>query len=296
MAQSSLSNATISAISWGAILAGAVIACALSLVLFLLGTGLGLSSISPWSHHGIEASTFGLSAIVWITVTQLIAAGMGGYLTGRLRVKWADAPADEVYFRDTAHGFLAWSVATLATAALLTTTVGAIVNSGVQAASHVVGGAVQAVAMTSNGSPGAKPDRASHKKQDTAYFIDALFRKNTDSHAAATIEQAPPSAEVTRIFAHANALQSLPDDDARYLAQLISTHTGLAEQEAGKRVNEIYAAMQSAAKEADTKAAEVADKARKASVYMTLWLFVSLLIGAFSASLAATWGGRCRDA
>ena len=108
-----------SAVSWGAILAGAAGAAALSLILLILGTGLGLSSVSPRAHDGVTPRTFGVSAILWVTFTQLVASGLGGYLAGRLRTKWAGAQVDEVYFRDTAHGFLAWAVASLATAALL---------------------------------------------------------------------------------------------------------------------------------------------------------------------------------
>ena len=100
-----------SAVSWGAILAGAAAAAALSLILLILGTGLGLSAMSPWAQAGATAATLGVSTIVWITLTQLLASGMGGYLAGRLRTKWVAVHTDEVFFRDTAHGFLAWAVA-----------------------------------------------------------------------------------------------------------------------------------------------------------------------------------------
>lgn len=287
MAQSSVFSESASAVSWGAVVAGAVVAAALSLILFLLGSGLGLSSISPWSREGIDAPAFGIAAIIWITVTQILAAGMGGYLTGRLRVKWPDTPADEVYFRDTAHGFLAWSVATLATAALLTTTIGAIVSGGMQAATHVAGGAAQtgAIAMA------AKPGHGAHQQGENTYFVDALFRKNTEE---GTSDRGPsaPIAEVSRMLAHAGSWESLPPEDVRYLSQLVAKNTSLTEQEAEQRVHEL----QAKAKDAETKAKAAADKARKVSIYITLWLFVSLLVGAFSASLAATWGGRCRDA
>ena len=95
------------AVSWAAILAGATAAAALSLILLLLGAGLGLSSVSPWAHRGVNASTFGVSTIVWVSVTQILAAGMGGFLAGRLRTKWAGVHMDEVHFRDTAHSGLA---------------------------------------------------------------------------------------------------------------------------------------------------------------------------------------------
>jgi len=87
------------------VIAGAFVAAALSLILLALGTGLGLSSVSPWSNVGASASTVSKAAIVWLIVMQVIASAMGGYLAGRLRTKWANIHNDEVYFRDTAHGF-----------------------------------------------------------------------------------------------------------------------------------------------------------------------------------------------
>ena len=96
---------TASAVSWGAIAAGAAAAAALSLILLLLGVGLGLSSVSPWAGAGVSTAGFGVSTIVWLTLTQLLASAVGGYLAGRLRTRSIAAATDEVYFRDTAHGF-----------------------------------------------------------------------------------------------------------------------------------------------------------------------------------------------
>ena len=97
-----------SAVSWGAVFAGAAAAAALSLILLLLGTGLGLSSVSPWASEGVDASTFGVSSIIWITFMQLAASAVGGYLAGRLRTKWTGVHNDEVYERaiDTQIGRL----------------------------------------------------------------------------------------------------------------------------------------------------------------------------------------------
>src|SRR5450830_1053941 len=160
-----------SAVLSGAIVAGGAATAALSLILLMLGTGLGLSSVSPWAHNGVSAATFGVSTILWVTLTQLVASAMGGYLAGRLRTKWVAVHTDEVYFRDTAHGFLAWAVASLATAALLTSVIGAIVSGGIQAGASVAG-------------PGmAKSDSNSGPM---GYFIDSLFRKDMNAAVAAS--------------------------------------------------------------------------------------------------------------
>lgn len=295
-----------SGVSWGAIFAGAVGACALSLILLLLGTGLGMSSVSPWSGQGASATAIGISAIAWITFTQIASSGMGGYLAGRLRTKWAGVHTDEVYFRDTAHGFLAWAVATLITAALLTSTIGAILGTGAQAGATVAGGAASAATSAMTGTPGAGAGREESAGR-SAYFIDALFRKDPNAAAApadgaaaaqqATTERSGTAASVEagRIFANGIRAGSLPPEDTRYAGQLVAQRTGLSQQDAEKRVNDTFTRAQAGLKDAEDKARAAADTARKASAYSTLWIFISLLIGAFVASLSATYGGRRRD-
>jgi hypothetical protein len=297
-------------ISWGAVLAGAAAAAALSLILLMLGIGLGLSSISPWANEGVSARTFGVSTILWITLTQLVASGMGGYLAGRLRTRWVAVQSDEVHFRDTAHGFLAWAVASLATAALLSSAIGSIVNGGVQAGATVAGGvtAVAGTAAVAGGAAaGAGLGSAGSQGGSISYFVDALMRRDPGAASAApaaagvAVASSEPasnasSAEVTRIFANTLRTGALPPDDVRYVGQIVAQRSGLTQQEAEKRVTETYARAQAKLHEAESTARVAADQARKASAQATLWLFISLLIGAFVASLAATFGGRQRDA
>ncbi|BDT65969.1 hypothetical protein os1_01200 [Comamonadaceae bacterium OS-1] len=287
------STPSVSAVSWAAIVAGAAGAAALSLILLILGVGLGLSSVSPWSGQGATASTFGISTIVWLAFTQLAAAGLGGYLAGRLRMRWAAVHTDEVYFRDTAHGFLAWALATLVTAAMLTSAIGGIVNGAASTAAN----AVPALAAAAKSDGGFV---------DQGYFVDGLFRKNMGAAAAPDAAASAPtqatqeevvssSAEVGRILASAMVKGQLPADDAKYVGQLVAQRTGLPQADADKRVADVFARVQASAKDLEATTRSAADKARKASAYSALWLFVSLLMGAFIASLAATFGGRQRD-
>jgi hypothetical protein len=299
---------SISAVSWGAVAAGAAAAAALSLILLILGVGLGLSSVSPWANAGVTATTLGVSTIVWLTITQLLASGMGGYLAGRLRTRWVDTQADEVYFRDTAHGFLAWAVSSLATAALLTSVIGSIVGGGVQAGASVASGATVAATAAATGMAQGEGDGT------MAYYVDTLFRRDAGVASApgnASTSGAPSTpvdtaltnldndrelAEIGRILMFHNLSEPLPEDDVRHMGQLVAQRTGLSQEDAQKRVTDTYARAQSQLREAETDARAAADAARKASATAALWLFVSLLVGAFCASLAATIGGRQRDA
>jgi hypothetical protein len=292
-----------SAVSWSAIVAGAAAAAALALILLMLGTGLGLSSVSPWAYSGVSATTFGVSAILWLTFTQLVASGMGGYLAGRLRTRWVAVHTDEVYFRDTAHGFLAWAVAALATAALLTSVIGSIVSGGIQAGASVTGGVATATAV------GSEIAMSNSDSGPMGYFVDSLFRKDINAAAAAsapaeigaipgaTLEPTPAgsASEVTRIFMNTIRTGLLPAEDIRYVGQLVALRTGLTQQDAEQRVKDTYLRVQTKLRDTETAAKEAADKGRKASAYAALWLFISLLIGAFVASFAATYGGQQRD-
>src|SRR5450830_1942246 len=168
-----------SAVLSGAIVAGGAATAALSLILLMLGTGLGLSSVSPWALNGVSAATFGVSTILWVTLTQLVASAMGGYLAGRLRTKWVAVHTDEVYFRDTAHGFLAWAVASLATAALLTSVIGSIVSGGIQAGASVAGSAATTAAGAR--AAGSEMRRSGGNGGPMGYFVDSLFRKDMSS-------------------------------------------------------------------------------------------------------------------
>lgn len=297
-------RAATSAVSWGAIAAGAAGGAALSLILLLLGVGLGLSSVSPWSFEGISAASFGVSTIVWLTLTQLLSSAMGGYLAGRLRTKWSDTPTDEIYFRDTAHGFLAWAVASLATAAVLTSVIGSIVGVGIRAGTTVAG-RVAGTASTAAGSMAAVGPAA--ESGPMTYLVDSLFRRNASADAASLSGAALPAetserqrgneaAEVGRIFMNVSRSEPLPPADIRYVGELVAQRTGLSQQDAEKRVTDIYLRAQTTLHNAEVAAKDAANKARKASAYAALWMFVSLLVGAFTASLAATYGGRQRDA
>lgn len=170
-----------SAVSWGAIFAGAAAAAALSLILLILGVGLGLSSVSPWSFEGVSKETFGWSSIAWLTFTALAASGLGGYLAGRLRTKWTQIHGDETYFRDTAHGFVSWAVATLLTAGLLTSAIGGVLGAGAKAAGATAGAAASTVGVAAAGASGAA---TAAPEGDLDYWVDSLFRSTTHAGPA----------------------------------------------------------------------------------------------------------------
>jgi hypothetical protein len=256
-------EASTSGIAWPPILAGAFAAAASSLILLALGSGFGLASVSPWPNSGASATAFTSIMAIWLIIAQWVSSGLGGYLTGRLRTKWVGVHTHEVFFRDTAHGFLAWAVAAVVGAAVLASVASSLL-------SGVAHRAPSTVANTNEGVLQADP---------SAYYVDSLFRSD---HPNATDQDV--RAEATRILAIGIRNSDVRPADRTYLAQLVAARTGLSQANAEKRVEEVIA-----------KEKADADGARKAGAYLSIFTAVSMLIGAFIAAAAAALGGRHRD-
>jgi hypothetical protein len=305
-----------SAISWGAVIGGAFVAAALSLILLALGSGLGLSSVSPWENAGASAQTIGIASAIWLALMQLIAASVGGYLAGRLRTKWVDVHTDEVFFRDTAHGFLVWAVGLVMTASFLTSAATSLVSGGAKVGAAALAAGAGGAATAAAAQPAAAGTTT--VIDPSAYFVDRLLRSDRPagepagtaapaatagtavatpagtavaSDASTRAGDASVRAELGRLFTVGFRNGELNPADRAYVVQVVATRTGMSQADAEKRVNDVIVQAKAAADEARA----AADAARKAAAYFSLWIFISLLIGAFCASYAATIGGRQRD-
>jgi len=274
-----------SAISWGAVIAGGFANAALTLLLMAFGAGMGFSSVSPWANSGVSMTTFSIGTGIYFIVIAMLASTVGGYLAGRLRARWIAVHTDEVFFRDTAHGFMSWACAIVVSAAAL----GA-------AGSAIVSGASAGLAQRSNAEGGP-----------AAIYVDELFRPAANANTATAPAAAPapaanaaaapaPGASPTAVSpaqrAEASRLllrgfrerSDISAGDRMYLSQLVSAHTGLSQGDADKRVTAVL-----------TQAKSDLDKARSAAAKLALWFTAALFAGALSASLAALEGGELRD-
>jgi hypothetical protein len=323
-------------ISWGAILAGAFAAAALSFVLLAIGTAFGLSVASPWDFAGGEAAeaaaAAGIGAAIFLIVVHAVSSGVGGYLAGRLRPKLTGLRGDETYFRDTAHGMVVWAVSSVATVLMIACLALAAARGGVALGAAGLNAAGQ---LAGSGMAGAAPawmDQLRRDRDRTGYFVDALFRpaggtaaqggtgqaetgtgQASDGQAAtspatpqtgSTLELSRQTGaetdrrgrreEVGRIFRLAQD-GGLSPEDRNYLTQLVAQETGMAQPQAEQRINQVIDHAKATVAEAEQKAKEAADAARQAGMYTALWGALAMLAGGFSASLAATWGGRARD-
>jgi hypothetical protein len=256
----------VTGVSWPSIIAGAVAACAMTLVLLAFGTGLGLSAISPWAGSGVSATTFKITTGLYLIVIAMISSSIGGYLAGRLRTAWEGVHADEVYFRDTAHGFIAWALASVLGAAVLATPATSLIGG---TAAGVSQGAVTSAAQSSGPMDG---------------YVDTLLRGDPAAQNAGS-NSADARGEVVRLFTRSfRNGGELKGPDREYTAKVVAARTGLSQQDAEKRINDVV-----------TQIKADADSARKATASLAFWITASLLLGAFCASLAATEGGGLRD-
>jgi hypothetical protein len=324
-----------SGVSWGAIVAGGVAAAALAMLLAILGAGLGLVSVSPWPGQGASAATVTAGVVIWSIVIEVAAFGIGGYLAGRLRTKWANLHGDEVYFRDTAHGLITWALGTLVGFALITSAAGHAVRGtaevGAAAAGGIAaGGGAGMMAASDNGPRGPMGGPMGMRGNPMDYYIDMLFRpagplpagsatttgQATTNSTATTTPPAQPDmgmamngaaprgndmepvrGEIARIVASSfkDGQFTLSQTDHAYVGSLIAQRTGLSQADAEKRLDEVIGQAKAAMDDVANQAKQATDDARKAGAALAIWTVVSMLIGAFVASYAATIGGRHRD-
>ncbi len=272
-----------SAVSWGAVIAGSVVATASVLIMLSIGAGLGLSAVSPWKNDGATAGTIGVSMVIGLIVVQWLSAAFGGYVAGRLRTRWAHLHADETYFRDTAHGFLSWALGAIFGVALLASATGAVVG----AAGSAVGGAAK-VAGHGAMAAGEHGDQIGGWMDEHGLSVDSLMRTNKVDARPLTPDERH---ETTRILMDSVKNEGIAPADRTYLAGVIASRSDLSQAEAEAKIDDTVAKL----KEAELKAREAADTARKQAAKLAMYNALAMLIGAFVASAAAVLGGRHRD-
>jgi hypothetical protein len=209
---------------------------------------------------------------------QWLSSGLGGYLTGRLRTKWVGIHTDETFFRDTAHGFMAWA---RDNAGRFRARLGAVFGDR-----HRRAGGFDRCLRSRDGSLCRCNANAGEGSgtDATSYFVDALFRPSDPARLAAPGAEGDAAFQASRILVASAAAGEVSADDKTYLGQLVAVRTGLYQADATARVDAVLAPAQ-----------EAADAARKAGATFALLGALSLIIGAFIASAAAALGGRQRD-
>lgn len=274
-------------IDWRSIVAGAMAAAALSVVLFGFGSALGLSLASARPYAGLPPTGIAILSALWLALVYVSTFAAGGYLAGRLRIP-VSTVSKEREFRDGAHGFLVWALGTLVGAYLIATTLSSATSKTVDAAARVAETAGQVtIGTTTNG---AITDLL-------AYNVDKMIRPGLAPTSSATQPALAPRdvSDVVRIFGVSITDGTLASNDKEYLASIVSARTGIPAVDAGKRVDETYAALVSKKADLEAKARSAAETARKAAVLTAFLAAAIALAGLLAAAWAASCGGRDRD-
>jgi hypothetical protein len=270
-------------VEWGAVIAGAFLAAAISFVLLTFGAAIGLSAVSPWPNSGASAKVVASIAVFWAMAQQIGAFMAGGYVAGRMRSRWHET-GHEADFRDGLHGGLVWAVGVVIGAALFLSTAGSVAKTGAEAA----GGAATAASASSSDPMDA--------------VLDSMLRPTTVAQAGTPSAATPPAAqtpaararavatgdetraEMSRLLSSAVATGSLSGESRAYLVQIVAQRAGIPQQEAERRVDQAFNA-----------AREAADKARRAGILTGFVTAASLLLSLGAAWWAAMRGGNHRD-
>lgn len=255
-------SGTGAAFSWSAAIAGALVATAVTFVAVSFGTGIQLAMALP-------AGTMTIAGAVWLVLAQTLGFAAGGFTAGRLRLNLGTVSPAETRFRDGANGFMVWVIGAVAFAVMLAI-VGAItVATAVRTGEVLVGQSTQ-------NTPAGQLD----------YFVDWLTRPPQSTHASGNVDA--DHAQITRILANAFREGQLSADDRTYLAALVAARTGVSQEDAQQRVDNIVNRAQDSVK-------QVVDTTRKVGVHIAFFAFVSMLFGAVVATLGGILGGELRD-
>lgn len=257
-----------SGICWKAVLAGAVVSMALTLILLAFGVGIGAAVVSPWGGSGVSATTFKVGTGIYLIVVAMMSSALGGHIAGRMRHRYFGLHENEVYFRDTAHGFVTWAVATVVGAVLLASAANGIVSS------------------TSMGLAAGASAGTTQRGGTVDGYVDRLLRADAATTTpTSNTSDADVRSEVGRLFTTSlRDGRDVKPEDRTYVAQVVARRTGLTPADAQKRVDDVV-----------TQAKAELDAARKAALQLALWLAASLFAGALAASAAAAEAGGFRD-
>ena len=245
-------------VEWGPVFAGALVALAVSFVLVTFGGAVGVGAINPWGMSTTAAVSVSIGAAFWALLSYAWAFLLGGYLTGRLRHRWAASPA-EIDFRDGAHGLVCWAV-TICLSLFL-------------------------AALTLSG--GDKSSRAmSWDSEPVASTLDALLRPAKAVADTRLDDIRPLTARLLARSQTAPRMTPTPEATASraQLVQLVTARTGLSESDADKRVSDASGEVQKAA-----------SRAKKLAVMIGFLTAATALIAAAAAWIGAEAGGKNRD-
>ena len=263
-------------VSWGAVLAGVVVALVIQLILNLLGLGVGASTLNPAGGDTPSAATFSIGAGLWWALSGIIAALAGGYTAGRL----AGQPKE---FTGAWHGLTAWALTTLIVFYLLTTTIGGIVGGAFRTLGTVASGTAQTLGTAAQTAVQAATPALS-RTADPFAEIERSIRGAAGGTDAAALRDAAVSAVRAAVTGDPQQAQ----DARERAAQALAKSQNVSIDEARSRVAEYERQYRQVVEQAKQQAIAAAETAATATSRGALFGAFALILGA----IAAWFGGR----
>jgi hypothetical protein len=274
--------------SWGAVIAGAIVALAVGLMLNALGAGVGATTVDAAARDTPSASSFGIGAAIWVLVSNLIGFALGGYTAARL-----SGTSDNT--DGTLHGLAVWGTTFLISAVLLGNLVSGIASTAATGASSLLGGVAQGAGSVASAAGQQVANRTStgtlqSATQGLVDRVQGALGGSGGSPAAMTSDQR--KAEIGTMVTRRVTDGPLSQQDRDRLNQVVAAEYGISPQEAQQRVQQAEQQATQAAQRAEETARRAADTAASGASIAGFSIFGIMLLGALAAVLGARRGTR----
>jgi hypothetical protein len=272
-------------ISWGAILAGGLVAVAVGAMLNVLGLAVGATTIDPAQPGQTPgAGLFGIASGVWLLVAHLIGLAMGGWVAARL-----SGTADDT--DGILHGLSVWAISFLVSAVLLGNVVASTASTAISGASAILGGTTQGAGQAVGQTARAMAPQLAGAI-DAQQLVDRLRDGLETGGDPARMSPEQRRAEMARILGQRLRQGDFLPGQRERLAQIVGAEYGLPPAEAQARISRLEAEARQVASQAETEARAAAQATAEATATVAYWIFVALLLGAITAVLGARLGTR----
>jgi hypothetical protein len=270
-------------VSWGAVIAGAIVAVIVGLMLNVLGIAVGASAIDATAGDTPSGTTFGVVSGIWLLVANLIGLAVGGYVAARF-----SGTADDT--DGILHGLSVWGIGYLLSAVLLGNIIAGTTSTAVQGASSILGGVAQGAGQAASAAAGPAAQAAQGINPQALLDRARTALQTGGDPARMTSEQR--NAEIGQLVTRRVTSGNLPQQDQQRLSQLVAAEYNISPDEAQRRVQQVEQQATQTAQEAERRAREAANAAATASAVAAYWAFAAMLLGAVAAVLGARMGTR----
>lgn len=278
-------------LSWGAILAGLFVLIAISWLLYLFGTALGVSIVDATDGDAIGTG-LGIGAIIWMLISSLIAYFLGSLLAARMSGK-TDNTVGMI------HGLTLWGLATTLLVVFSYMGVTSLLQTGAGLASSTVSSV--ASATSSAGAQAVDAGQLSTAGADTelADNIQANLKRRAASAVSQAATEGRGSVEADEVRAAIDTIDSqtmqkvafrLVQGKTQSAKDVLAANTNLTNRQVNEIVDGVEEDVSSTIQQFQDEASEAAEAA-STYVQAVLWSVFSASAMGLAISLLGGYVG-----